>query len=84
MTELDTSRVPSGAHGYPRPDLQRDNWTSLNGAWDFALDPPGEWCAPSDVRWNGSIQVPFSPETRASGVIADGQFRACWYRRSVE
>src|ERR1043165_9070097 len=84
MTELDASRVPPGVHGYPRPDLQRDNWMSLNGTWDFGLDAPGEWRAPSDVQWSRSIQVPFSPETRASGVMEEGHFRACWYRRVVD
>jgi len=84
MTHRDTSRVPAGVHGYPRPDLQRENWTSLNGAWDFAIDAAGDWRMPSDVQWTTSIQVPFSPETRASGVVQDGQFRACWYRRVVE
>ena len=23
---------------YPRPQLVRDNWTDLNGEWDFAFD----------------------------------------------
>jgi beta-galactosidase/beta-glucuronidase len=84
MTELDTTRAPAGDHGYPRPDLQRDNWMSLNGTWDFAMDAAANCRAPSDVQWNQSIQVPFSPETRASGVLQDGPFRACWYRRVVD
>jgi len=55
----------------------------LNGAWDFALDPEGAWRKPSEVDWTTTIQVPFSPETTASGVGFDGHFRACWYRRRV-
>ena len=69
---------------HPRPQLQRAAWESLNGRWDFALDPEGAWSRPEDVSWNGSIIVPFAPETAASGVAASGFFRSCWYRRTVE
>jgi beta-galactosidase/beta-glucuronidase len=71
-------------HGYPRPQLQRSDWVSLNGAWDFALDPDNQWTSPSEVQWTGSIQVPFAPEAAASGIGNAGFFRACWYRRTVE
>src|SRR4029079_12082153 len=33
------------------------------------------------IAWNSVIQVPFSPETTASGIGDTGLFRACWYRR---
>ena len=26
------------SHAYPRPQLERKEWTSLNGKWEFALD----------------------------------------------
>jgi hypothetical protein len=68
-------------HGYPRPQLQRKDWLSLNGPWDFALDVDGTWSHPSDVQWNATIQVPFSPETQRSGVGHPGFYRVCWYRR---
>ena len=71
-------------HGYPRPQLQRHDWVSLNGTWQFALDPDGQWRRPSDVEWRGTIQVPFAPETPASGVENTGFFRACWYRREID
>ncbi|HVY25130.1 MAG TPA: glycoside hydrolase family 2 TIM barrel-domain containing protein [Polyangiaceae bacterium] len=68
-----------GQAGYPRPQLRRQSWTSLNGWWDFEIDV--EPC--SDVRqvkWTRQIQVPFSPETSASGVADTGLYRTCWYR----
>jgi beta-galactosidase/beta-glucuronidase len=71
-------------HGYPRPQLQRNDWVSLNGAWDFALDPDGQWAVPSEVQWAGVIRVPYSPESAASGIGNTGFFRVCWYRRTVE
>ena len=71
------------AHGYPRPQLQRKEWLSLNGQWEFAIDADGSWCKPSDVDFNTTIVVPFSPETAASGVANTGFYRACWYRKTV-
>jgi len=70
-------------HGYPRPALARDEWTSLDGEWDFAIDREARWRIPSQVEWDGTIAVPFSPETTASGVGDTSFYRACWYRRTV-
>ena len=70
-------------HGYPRPQLTRDSWTSLDGEWDFAFDPDARWQRPADVRWDRSIVVPFAPETRASGIGDTGFFEAVWYRRRL-
>jgi beta-galactosidase/beta-glucuronidase len=72
------------AHLYPRPQLQRAEWMSLNGAWDFALDHQAVWTQPAQVTWHSTITVPFSPETRASGIEDTGFYRACWYRRSFD
>jgi beta-galactosidase/beta-glucuronidase len=75
---------PGGpAHGYPRPMLRRAGWTSLNGAWEFALDADSRWWHPVEVEWQGSIEVPFAPETARSGIGETGFIRACWYRRRV-
>jgi beta-galactosidase/beta-glucuronidase len=70
--------------GYPRPLLQRDFWTSLNGQWDFAIDALAAWEEPGDVVWDSKIHVPFAPETPASGIGNTGMFRAVWYRREAE
>jgi beta-galactosidase/beta-glucuronidase len=75
--------VPSDTeqHGYPRPLLRREQWLNLNGTWDFAIDRDGRWNLPQQVEWKSQIQVPFAPETEASGVGDTGFFQACWYRR---
>ena len=39
---------------------------------------------PGDVSWSATINVPFSPETPASGIGDTGLFRACWYRRRID
>lgn len=70
--------------GYPRPQLRRDSWISLNGPWHFALDPTRTWSHPAQVTWNRTILVPFAPETQRSGIAETGFFQACWYRRTIE
>ncbi len=72
------------SHGYPRPQLERAKWTSLNGPWDFALDPQTRWRTPREVKWNATILVPFSPETETSGIGDTSFYRRCWYRRTFE
>ncbi len=80
MMTIDTTL----AHGYPRPLLVRDAWVSLNGPWDFASEEPAHWRNPTDVTWNGTIIVPFAPETEASGIADTGFHHVCWYRRTFE
>ena len=70
--------------GYPRPQLRRRHWQSLNGRWEFALDPDGLLENPQSVRWHQTINVPFAPETQASGVRHTGLFKACWYRFVID
>ncbi|HVH45588.1 MAG TPA: glycoside hydrolase family 2 TIM barrel-domain containing protein, partial [Labilithrix sp.] len=72
------------AHGYPRPLMRRDDWTSLNGTWDFALDEAGQLQSPDEVTFDEQIEVPFSPETTKSGIGDTGLYDVCWYRRSFE
>jgi beta-galactosidase/beta-glucuronidase len=75
---------PHDAEIHPRPQLVRDTWWSLDGRWDFALDREGRWATAAEVVWSAEIVVPFAPETRASGVAAEGFFAACWYRRRFD
>src|SRR5262245_13333577 len=77
-----TRSTAGDAHGYPRPLLRRREWTSLDGPWQFALDPEGRWRTPGEVAWKRSIVVPYSPETPASGIGDTGLYLRCWYRRT--
>jgi beta-galactosidase/beta-glucuronidase len=70
--------------GYPRPQLCRPEWHSLNGEWDFAIDEHAAYHGPDDVVWTHRIRVPFAPETSLSGVGDTGYFRAVWYARRLE
>jgi beta-galactosidase/beta-glucuronidase len=69
---------------YPRPQLEREHWTSLNGPWDFAIDSEATWKDPESVTWSDVIVVPFSPETRASGIENTSFFRSVWYKRTFD
>src|SRR5690349_21453193 len=67
---------------YPRPQLRREHWITLTGPWDFAIDENAASAAPASVPWSAAINVPFSPETAASGVKANGYLPCVWYRRN--
>ena len=84
MSATAQEEFQADAYWYPRPQLQRDTWISLNGSWDFAFDPDAAWTSPGSVDWNKTIIVPFSPETAASGINETGFYRAVWYRRKFE
>jgi beta-galactosidase/beta-glucuronidase len=63
---------------YPRPQLVRESWLSLNGWWDYAITPID---AARPEQWQGQILVPFSPEAPLSGVGRILQpTEALWYR----
>ena len=67
---------------YPRPQLQRDDWLSLNGPWRFRFDDPCALRHPADIdQWPLEIRVPYPPESQASGIGDRGFHRACWYQR---
>jgi hypothetical protein len=64
--------------------MERDHWFNLNGHWDFAIDHEAVWTNPDQVTFDRRIMVPFSPETRLSGVNETGFYRAVWYRREID
>ena len=81
LEPISSDALDASGRGYPRPQLRRGTWFSLNGEWDFALDPGGTWTTPDAVQWTARIRVPFAPETPASGIGNTGFYRWCWYRR---
>jgi beta-galactosidase/beta-glucuronidase len=83
MLKSDKEEVTRG-YGYPRPQLQRAEWVSLNGEWEFAFDREGRWRLPSQVAFDRTILVPYSPETPASGIGDTGFFKVCWYRKTFD
>ena len=73
---------------HPRPQLRRDRWIDLNGTWGFAYDDDARGV---DERWqekeeifSRTIQVPYPPESSASGIGDTGFHAIVWYRRTFE
>src|SRR5210317_789587 len=50
---------------YPRPQMERKQWQSLNGLWEYAITSNR---AANPEEWKKSILVPFAVETPLSGV----------------
>ncbi|MEZ6131690.1 MAG: glycoside hydrolase family 2 TIM barrel-domain containing protein [Planctomycetaceae bacterium] len=66
---------------YPRPQMQRKEWTSLNGRWDYAITPREQTHPPTE--WAGKVLVPFCLESKLSGVqrLLDAT-ESLWYHRT--
>lgn len=72
---------------YPRPQFVRNSWENLNGIWEFGFDDEN---AGERERWyedfpgKMKIQVPFTCETKASGIQDERGHNHIWYRRKIQ
>jgi beta-galactosidase/beta-glucuronidase len=72
-------------HAYPRPQLERADWFSLNGTWRFLFDNEARIASPQEIKnWPLEITVPYPPESKASGIGDRGFHRVCWYQREFD
>ncbi len=77
--------IPRPEH--PKPQFKRENWQNLNGEWNFAFDDQKEgekkrWFEQSELQQK--ITVPFTFETKASGIADRSQHNQIWYQRKFE
>lgn len=64
---------------YPRPIMERTEWSNLNGLWNYAVLPLGQSLPAS---FDGKILVPFAIESSLSGVGKTlGEDKGLWYQR---
>jgi len=64
---------------YPRPKMKRDQWTNLNGRWDFQISGKR-----GKGEYDDQILVPYPVESALSGVKQSvGAKNRVWYRRTV-
>lgn len=81
---------------YPRPQMVRDHWIPLDGEWMFAFDDADEgesrgWFhrTEDEIRKNNSIEkstvirVPYTYETKESGIRDNGIHTVVWYWKKV-
>ena len=72
---------------YPRPQFVRDNWENLNGEWEFSFDDDN---VGEKEKWyqnfigDKKIQVPFTYETKLSGIRDESRHDNIWYQRSFQ
>jgi beta-galactosidase/beta-glucuronidase len=84
--KLPTATTVVASTGYPRPQLVRAAWVSLDGSWGFAFDDDDRGLSEHWERGGAfalTITVPFPPESPASGVRDAGVHRVCWYHRRI-
>ena len=80
LITLDTPEAGLADHGravYPRPQLRRDSFFSLDGIWDFSARPCG-----MEPEFDKRIRVPFVPESALSGVhhVYPSGTELCYHR----
>ena len=71
---------------YPRPTFVRAEWASLNGRWEFDLDPDDVGSSRRFERrasLDDSIVVPFPVESPLSGIGDRGRHDVVWYARTL-
>jgi len=83
MTRWAAEVTPANAHPeYPRPQLVRERWLSLNGLWDYVITPA---LVVTPRVYAGSILVPFPLESALSGVKGRlDEKSTLWYRRRFQ
>jgi len=64
---------------YPRPQMIRNDWLSLNGLWQFQAGGTND-AVPAGKELANSILVPFPMESPISGIMA--YHPNSWYRRT--
>lgn len=71
---------------YPRPQFVRAEWQHLNGTWEFEFDDErngdaAEWSS-GNHAFSRQIQVPFTYQSKLSGIEDTGFHDLVWYKRS--
>ena len=69
---------------HPKPQFRRENWLCLNGDWQFEFDNSNSGeerrMYRDDFPYTKSINVPFCPQSRLSGIEYKDFLYSVWYR----
>ncbi|MFC4618977.1 glycoside hydrolase family 2 protein [Camelliibacillus cellulosilyticus] len=72
---------------HPRPQFTRKDWINLNGTWAFSFDDENKG---EKEGWFGThpfgqtIEVPYTYETKASGIGDETFHPYVWYQRTLD
>ncbi len=72
---------------YPRPQFVRKEWQSLNGEWNFAFDDEDKGEINKyflDFPKGIKINVPYTYETKSSGIKDESIHYIVWYNRKLD
>lgn len=72
---------------YPQPQFQRENWTNLNGSWDFDFDDQNQGVRDQwykQEKLTQKIEVPFAYQTELSGIDDQSEHSVVWYQRHFQ
>ncbi len=73
---------------HPKPQFERAAWVNLNGEWQFEIDRGNSGVArklyEDTVTLGGTINVPFCPQSKLSGVEDKDFMSSVWYKKVVE
>lgn len=81
---MDITKTIKTRDDYPRPQMARNSWYNLNGAWDFIYDDDNSGMA---ERWyegkvfDKSINVPFTFQCEMSGINEKEHHDIVWYKK---
>ncbi len=72
---------------YPRPQLVRENWELLDGQWGFEFDDSDagekeQWYK-GENEFSKNIVVPYTYETKLSGIGDETVHSVVWYQRNI-
>jgi len=71
---------------YPNPQFKRNDYEILNGTWEFEIDnslSAIERGILNKEKFDGTIIVPFCPESSLSGVGNKDYMHSVWYKREI-
>lgn len=66
---------------YPRPQLKRDSWISLNGIWQFGYDNETDEKKIFSSDLSTEIVVPFAYQCEESGIGDVSYHKTIWYKK---
>ena len=73
---------------HPKPQFMRESWQNLNGEWEFEFDfgvsGVSRGLFKEDSSFSRTINVPFCPESKLSGIGLTDYLNCVWYLKKLK